>query len=79
MRTRIYLRRPWARQTEPDFSCNVAPHAFIPLRRFFNRGRCRACFAHESAHPVGWRTARPMGNTMAPEQHLPQPTTKGQS
>jgi hypothetical protein len=41
----------------------TGPHAFRPLRRFFNRGRCLHCFVHEHAHPVGgWTEARAIGD-----------------
>jgi hypothetical protein len=46
----------------------VSPHPFAPLRRWFNRGRCAACYVHEHAHPVGgWTTARPWGDKRAPD------------
>jgi len=42
----------------------VGPHAFIPLRRFVNRGRCRACYLHEQDHPTRrWHAARPLGDS----------------
>jgi hypothetical protein len=47
------------RRTEP--MTQVGPHEFKPLRRFFNKGRCEACYLHEDYHPVnGWTQARPM-------------------
>ena len=45
----------------------VGPHEFEPLRRFRNRGRCRACYVHEDSHPLtGWAEARPLGNKALP-------------
>lgn len=41
----------------------VAPHEFVPMRRWFNHGTCRACYRHEDEHPVMfWTTARPLGD-----------------
>jgi hypothetical protein len=43
---------------------DTAPHEFAPLKRWFNRGRCRACLAHEDIHPaLGWLPARPLYDT----------------
>jgi hypothetical protein len=45
----------------------VGPHDFVPLRRWFNRGRCLHCFVHECFHPVrGWAVARPVGDKALP-------------
>jgi hypothetical protein len=45
----------------------TGPHAFHPLRRFFNRGRCRHCYVHADAHPVnGWVLSRPLGDKRLP-------------
>jgi hypothetical protein len=50
------------RRTEPVNQ--VGPHRFTPLRRFFNKGRCRACFVPERAHPVeGWTRSRSLGDS----------------
>lgn len=44
----------------------VSPHEFGPLRRFWNRGRCRACYWPESEHPrLLWSVARPLGSGAA--------------
>jgi hypothetical protein len=41
----------------------VGPHEFVPLRRWRNRGRCRACYLNAAYHPVrGWVAARPLGD-----------------
>ena len=42
----------------------TGPHEFVPLKRFFNRDRCAACYRPESEHPLtGWTKARPLGDT----------------
>lgn len=39
----------------------VGPHAFEPLKRWRNRGRCRRCLAPEEMHPaLGWLPLRPL-------------------
>lgn len=46
---------------------DVGPHDFVPLRRRFNGGRCRACYIHERYHPIeGWTAARPLGDNARP-------------
>jgi hypothetical protein len=46
---------------------SVGPHDFKPLRRFFNRGRCRACHADRGRHPVNaYSRARPLGDKSLP-------------
>jgi hypothetical protein len=68
------LDSPHHDETNPNFllgasgaSGTVGPHSFAPIRRFFNRGRCRACYWPESEHPrEGWSTARPLGEKCAP-------------
>lgn len=40
-----------------------APHAFAPLKRWRNRGRCRHCLAHEELHPaLGWLPSRSLSD-----------------
>lgn len=42
---------------------HTGPHPFQRLRRFFNRGRCRACYLHKREHPVQtWTVLRPIGD-----------------
>lgn len=42
---------------------SVEPHQFVPLRRFFNRGRCRVCYQPETLHPTTvWEASRPLGD-----------------
>jgi hypothetical protein len=39
----------------------VSPHEFDPLKRWWNRGRCSRCLAHEELHPaLGWLPSRPL-------------------
>lgn len=46
----------------------VSPHEFIPLKRLFNRGRCRACVYHEVSHPfAAWVEARAIGDKSLPK------------
>jgi hypothetical protein len=45
----------------------VSPHTFMPLRRWFNRGRCRACFLPPAKHPTtSWVPSRPWGDKRLP-------------
>lgn len=47
-----------------DSSVDTSPHAFKPLKRWRNRGRCVACLIHEDHHPCpGWMPARAYGET----------------
>lgn len=46
-----------------DTAVQAAPHPFVRLRRWANRGRCRHCFLHERHHPIRWWVAaRPVGD-----------------
>lgn len=57
---------PWATHRCPSYS-EVGPHGFEPARRWFNRGRCRACYFHEDTHPLSqWSPARPLGDMALP-------------
>lgn len=55
--------------------CEVAPHAFEPLRfwdRWFDSGRCRRCFRPKWVHPVNFYSeARSMLDTS--KARLPGP------
>lgn len=49
----------------------VSPHDYQPLRRWWNRGRCRACYVHQDAHPVpAYSPARPVGDKRTTRQWL---------
>jgi hypothetical protein len=45
----------------------VGPHEFQPLSwitsLFRYRGKCARCYLSREAHPTGWTTARPLGDT----------------
>jgi hypothetical protein len=53
---------------EPLGETTVGPHEFVPLRRWFNRGRCQHCLIHESLHPSlhAWWPARALGDKSVP-------------
>ena len=56
-----------------DKSCEVGPHEFRPLRRWFNRGRCAGCYCHENLHPVSvYTAARPYLDRRPPVVSLPR-------
>ncbi len=46
----------------------TGPHEFAPLKRWWNRGRCKHCFVPRIDHPVrGWVEARALGDKRLPD------------